>query len=205
MRERTAFRRAESNTHEMENHVSKSPRLTKYGVPFPARNQMVTLKQLSPLPAGWSSLAAAFVKQVRRTPDKLFATDTLKGRITFSDALLRSCVMARFLSRKVKGHKAIGVLVPPSVGATIANFAATLLGKWTVNLNYAATADIVNNAAKQCEIKVILTSKQVVEKLGAPLDAEVIYLEDLLTAITKADKAWGWAISRLPLPLMRAF
>ena len=200
-----AYERPESDIQEMENHVSKSPRLTKYGVPFPARRQMVTLKQLSPLPSGWTSLASAFVKQVRQTPDKLFATDTLKGRITFADALLRSCVMAAFLRRKVKGHKAIGVLVPPSVGATIANFAATLLGKWTVNLNYAATADIVNNAARQCDIQVILTSKQVAEKLGAPLEAQVIYLEVLLTDISNADKAWGWAVSRLPMPLMKLF
>jgi acyl-[acyl-carrier-protein]-phospholipid O-acyltransferase/long-chain-fatty-acid--[acyl-carrier-protein] ligase len=188
----------------MENHVSKSPRLTKYGVPFPARDQMVTLKQLSPLPGGWTSLAAAFVKQARRSPDKLFATDTQRGRITFAEALLRSCVMARFLAGKTKGHQAIGVLVPPSVPATIANFASALLGKWTVNLNYAATADIINNAAKQCDIKVIITSKKVVEKLEAPLQAEVVYLEDLLAAITKADKAWGYVVAKvLPYHLMR--
>lgn len=191
---------------EMENTVSKSQKLTKYGVPFPAREEMVTLKQLTPLPKGWTSLAAAFVKQARRTPDKQFASDTQKQRITFSDALIRSCVMARFLSRKVKGHQAVGVLVPPSVPATVANFAVSLLGKWTVNLNYAATADIVNNAAKQCKIKVIITSKKVVEKLEAPLDAEVIYLEDLLTDITKADKAWGYFVAKfVPTALLGAF
>ena len=44
MWERTAFRREKSITHEMEINVSNSPKLTKYGVPFPARDQMVTLK-----------------------------------------------------------------------------------------------------------------------------------------------------------------
>lgn len=206
MWERTAFRREKSITHEMEINVSNSPKLTKYGVPFPARDQMVTLKQLSPLPAGWTSLASAFVKQARRSPEKLFATDTTKGRITFADALLRSCVMARFLSRKVKGQKAIGILVPPSVPATIANFATTLLGKWSVNLNYTATSEVINAAAKQCDIKVIITSRKVVEKQELKLDAEVIYLEDLLTAITKADKAWGWFVAKVvPTALLGLF
>jgi len=188
----------------MEKHVNKSPRMTKYGVPFPAREKMFTLKPLSPLPVGWSSLAAAFVKQARRSPKKLFATDTLKQRVTFQDALLRSCVTARHLSRLTKGQQAVGILVPPSVGATIANFAVALLGKWSVNLNFAATADIVNNAARQCKIKVILTSRKVLERFDTPLDAQVIFLEDLAEAISTGDKRWGYVVAEfLPFQLMK--
>lgn len=190
----------------METNMINSAKLTKYGVPFPARNQMVSLKPLSALPSGWTSLAAAFIKQARRSPAKLFATDTTKDRVTFREALVRSCVLARYLSRKVKGQKAIGLLVPPSVPATLANFASTLLGKWAVNLNYTATSDVINAAIKQCDIKLVVTSKKVVEKQGLVLDCEVVYLEDIKSEVSKADKLWGYMVARfVPFGLLGNF
>lgn len=167
---------------------------------------MVVLKELSPLPDGWSSLAAAFVQQVRRTPKKTFATDTSKQKITFADGLLRACAIVHYLQRTSTNGRAIGILVPPSVPATIANFAVTLLGKWAVNLNYTATSAVIDSAISQCEIDLVITSRKLVEKSGLEFNCRVVYLEDLASELTRADKAWAFCVARLvPLPLLGAF
>lgn len=186
--------------------MKNSPKVTKYGVPFPAREKMVPFRALAPLPGKWKSLSAAFVHRARSMKSTLFALDSLGARVTYGDALVRASVLAHALKSKLKGQDITGILIPPSVGGSVANIAVTLLGKTTVNLNYASSSEVVNAAIKACKIKVVVASRRAVEKQGLKLDAEVIYLEDLARSITGADKAWGYLVANLvPAFLLGAF
>ena len=172
----------------MENTLQNSAKLTKYGIPFPSRKLMVAQRTLSPLPEGWTSLAAAFVQQARKNPTALFGRDTSKERVNYGEALVRSCAIARHVSQKLQGKQAIGIMLPPSVPAALANFAAVLLGKWSVNLNYTVKSEYINSTIAQCQIDLVITSRRLVEKQSLQLDCPVVCLEDLQEAITLKTK-----------------
>lgn len=181
-------------------------KLTKYGVPFPAREQMVPVRPLPPLPKSWTNLSSAFVFQARSTPQAEFAVDSVGTRITYADALLRACVLAHAIKGRLHGQGMVGVLVPPSVPSAIANIACTLLGKTTVNMNYTLSAQELRSYIDQCQIKVVVTSRKLCEKQGLTLDCDVIYMEDLKDGVGAFDKAWGFMVAKLvPFFALRAF
>ena len=80
------------------------------------------------------------------------------------------------------------VLLPPSKGGAVVNMALAIDKRVAVNLNYSASQDIINACIKAAGIKHVLTSKQVMSKLGMELDAEVVELESLKNKVSKFDK-----------------
>ena len=110
----------------------------------------------------------------------------------------------------------VGLWLPTSVGAALANIACTFLGKTTVNLNYTASWEAIRSALRQTGIRQILTSRQFVRRMpfelpaheDAPTDdkVQVIYLEDALQAITNRQRILaflqvvllpGWVLEHL--------
>lgn len=90
------------------------------------------------------------------------------------------------LKPRLKNQQNIGIILPSSAGAVIANLSVLFLGKTLVNLNYTGGDRVFESAKKQAEIKTILSSRLFLKKLEArrltipSSDAEIIYLEDLL-------------------------
>ena len=83
----------------------------------------------------------------------------------------------------------VGILLPPSVGGVLANLAVSLLGRIPVNLNYTVAEASLRSAVAQCNITTIVTSRAFLEKMPAlPRMEGMVLLEDILPAITKADK-----------------
>ena len=74
----------------------------------------------------------------------------------------------------------VGLLLPPSVGGALANWAALFCGKVPVNLNYTLSEESLASCAKQCELKTILTSRAFIEKVKLKLAGEVVFLEDAI-------------------------
>ena len=58
----------------------------------------------------------------------------------------------------------VGLLVPPTVPAAVANLAVTLWGKVPVNLNYSASQGLVDASIDQCGITHVLTSAKVLDR-----------------------------------------
>jgi acyl-[acyl-carrier-protein]-phospholipid O-acyltransferase/long-chain-fatty-acid--[acyl-carrier-protein] ligase len=160
---------------------------------------------LPPPPAGWRSLGRAFVQAARAHRDRRAIADSLGADLTYGDALLRSLALGRVLARTVGRNPYVGVFLPPSAPAAVANIALTLWGKVPVNLNYTVGQDVLDSCGRQCGLTHVLTSRRAVEKFGLTPPAEPVYLEDIPKRVTALDKAFAGAAARaVPLPLLGA-
>lgn len=161
---------------------------------------------LPPLPAHWRSLQRAFVHQARATPGRRALVDSTKASLTYGEALLRACVMARILSRSLGPEKYVGLMLPPTVPSAVANLALALLGRVPVNLNYTASQDLVDSSIQQCGIKHVLTAGKAIEKFGITPKAELILIEEIPSKVTPVDKAIGALLAKVtPIGLMGLF
>ena len=62
--------------------------------------------------------------------------DAQSPKVSFGAALVRTVFLARRLRKVWAGQQMVGLLLPPSVPGALVNFAALLMGKVPVNLNY---------------------------------------------------------------------
>ena len=124
-------------------------------------------------------LHRAFLRTARRHPRRFAMVDAQTPCVSFGAALVRTVFLARRLRKVWAGQKMVGLLLPPSVPGALVNFAALLLGKVPVNLNYTIGDSALASCARQCELKTVLTSRAFLEKVKLTVPGEVLYLEDL--------------------------
>ncbi len=76
--------------------------------------------------------------------------------------LTASSAIKRLIRRKVlgAGESHVGILLPPSVGAVLANTAFSVDRRIAVNLNYTLTSAVINACLAQCGIRHVLTSRE---------------------------------------------
>jgi acyl-[acyl-carrier-protein]-phospholipid O-acyltransferase/long-chain-fatty-acid--[acyl-carrier-protein] ligase len=84
----------------------------------------------------------------------------------------------------------VGILLPPSVAGALANVAAPLCEKTSVNLNYTVGRTGLEAAVRQASLRTIVTSRTFVEKakLELPAGPAIIWIEDLAETIGRRDK-----------------
>jgi acyl-[acyl-carrier-protein]-phospholipid O-acyltransferase/long-chain-fatty-acid--[acyl-carrier-protein] ligase len=122
----------------------------------------------------------AFVVSARRRPRRIAMADATTPAVTFGGALTRSILLARRLKKIWAGQRMVGLMLPPSVGGALANWAALFCGKVPVNLNYTLSEESIASCAKQCELKTVLTSRAFIEKVKLKLPGEVLFIEDVM-------------------------
>jgi acyl-[acyl-carrier-protein]-phospholipid O-acyltransferase/long-chain-fatty-acid--[acyl-carrier-protein] ligase len=135
------------------------------------------------------TLDRAFVRTARRFPLRFMMADGKTPRVSFASALVKSIFIARRLCPIIGDQKMVGLLLPPSVGGALTNYALMMLGRIGVNLNYTASSEVIASCAQQCDIDVVITSKAFVErfpKLAIP--GRTVYLEDALQAPRSTEK-----------------
>ncbi len=125
-------------------------------------------------------LHRAFVHTARRHPFRQAMADAQHAKVSFGSTLVRTIVMARRLRHIWAGQKMVGLLLPPSVAGSLANWAALLCGKVPVNLNYTLSEESLASCIRQCDIKTVLTARVFLEKVKLKLPGEVVFLEDVL-------------------------
>ena len=59
----------------------------------------------------------------------------------------------------------VGILLPPSIPGALVNWAALLLGKVPINLNYTTSNETLASCARQCDLKTVVTSRAFLEKV----------------------------------------
>jgi acyl-[acyl-carrier-protein]-phospholipid O-acyltransferase/long-chain-fatty-acid--[acyl-carrier-protein] ligase len=119
--------------------------------------------------------------------------------------LTRALVLRRLLRRRLLGtdERHVGLLLPPSVGAVVANLALALDRRVTVNLNYTLSTHLLDACIAQAGIRHVLTSRRFAAKVPLRYAAEPIYLEDLAALATPADKLLAAAQAKvLPIGLL---
>ncbi len=129
-------------------------------------------------------------KQARRNK----VADSTGAELTGGALLMRTMILRRLLRREVLAddERNIGILLPPTVPAMVANAAVTLDRRVAVNLNYTVSQDVMQDCIDQAGIRHVLTSRKVVDKLDIQLNAKLVMLEDLRDKVTTSDKLAGW-------------
>src|SRR5271165_374168 len=101
------------------------------------------------------------------------------AKLSFGNSLIKAVFLARRLRPLWRDQNMVGILLPPSIPGALVNWAALLLGKIPINLNYTSSNESIASCAQQCELKTVVTSRQFLEKVHVQPPGELIYAEDL--------------------------
>jgi acyl-[acyl-carrier-protein]-phospholipid O-acyltransferase/long-chain-fatty-acid--[acyl-carrier-protein] ligase len=121
----------------------------------------------------------------------------LTGHLTGGGLLARTLALRWALRRAVlrDDEKFVGLLLPPSVGAVVANAAVSLDRRVAVNLNYTLSGGALNAAVAQCGIRHLLTSRKTVQHGNLDPHAKVVFLEDVLEDVAEVATLTDWITS----------
>jgi len=153
-------------------------------------------------------LSDRFFRQARKRPFRFCMADSTGRRLGYAQAMIGAMAMSRAVRRRCRDDEMVGLMLPNSVAAAVANVAVTLLGKCPVNLNYTASEEAVGKAVEACRIRCILSSRAFLEKAGVAERPEMVFLEEFRNQVSGLDKAiaflafWlapGW-LRRLAFP-----
>jgi acyl-[acyl-carrier-protein]-phospholipid O-acyltransferase/long-chain-fatty-acid--[acyl-carrier-protein] ligase len=127
----------------------------------------------------------AFVWSMRKHPFRMVFGDTNRPRVSCLQALTGAIALGRALRPHWEGQHTVGILLPPSVGGALANVAATLSGRTTVNLNYTVGVKGLESASKQAGLMTVLTSRVFLEKAKVELPDNLtpIWIEEIRNTI----------------------
>ncbi len=133
-------------------------------------------------------------------------TDAYAGDRTLTGgALLAASLALAFWLKKNVPEKRVGIVLPPGLGATIANLGVILANKIPVNLNFSAGRAANEAAIAKAGLKRMLTANVLVEQLKEfPWMAQRQDIGELLKGFPPAHlKRLGFFALVLPLPLLR--
>jgi acyl-[acyl-carrier-protein]-phospholipid O-acyltransferase/long-chain-fatty-acid--[acyl-carrier-protein] ligase len=133
-------------------------------------------------------LHRAFLRTARTRPLRLAMADAQSPKVSFASALIRTLFLARRLKKAWAGQKMVGLMLPPSVPGALVNFAALLMGKVPINLNYTVSEETLASCIRQCDIKTVLTSKAFLDKLKLKVPAPTLFLEEIAAKPSGAEK-----------------
>ncbi len=144
------------------------------------------------------TLDRAFVHTARLHPRQFFMADGKTPRVSFASALSKTIYVARRLQGKVGEQPMVGLLLPPSVGGALANYALMLMGRVPVNLNYTASNEGLASCARQCGIDVVITSKAFLERFpNMAIPGRTLLLEEALASPRTSEKLAALALAWL--------
>jgi acyl-[acyl-carrier-protein]-phospholipid O-acyltransferase/long-chain-fatty-acid--[acyl-carrier-protein] ligase len=151
------------------------------------------------------TLDRAFVRTARRHPLRFMMADGKAPKVTFASALTKTMYIARRLRRQIGEQHMVGMLMPPSVGGALTNYALMLLGRIPINLNYTSSSEVIASCATQCGVDVVITSKAFVERFpNLAIPGRTLFLEDTLAAPRFSEKLPALALAWLvPSALLR--
>jgi acyl-[acyl-carrier-protein]-phospholipid O-acyltransferase/long-chain-fatty-acid--[acyl-carrier-protein] ligase len=151
------------------------------------------------------TLDRIFVHRCRRFPWRFYGADARIPKMSFGNLLMKTIYVTRRLRKVWRGQEMVGILLPPSIGGALTNYAATLLGLVPVNLNYTASNELISASVEQCNLKTVITSKAFLDKIQKiEVPCPLLLLEDLLAAPRTVEKIaaliFAWL---LPFPLLK--
>ncbi len=151
------------------------------------------------------TLDRAFIHTARRFPLRFMMADGRTPKVTFGSALTKTIYIARRLRPLIGERQMVGLLLPPSVGGALTNYALMMLGRIAVNLNYTVSSEVIASCASQCGVDVVITSKAFVERFPKlEIPGRTVFLEDALQSPRMMEKIVSLAVAwLLPQSLLR--
>lgn len=144
-----------------------------------------------------------FIDSARQNPDKIAFIDRSTGRdVSYKQTLLAALILARRFRKLERGR--IGIMLPTSAGAALTIIGALMGDRTPVMINYSMGAEKnCRYAQQQCDFKVIVTSKVLLEKIACEQLGEMIFIEDILAHLSGFEKTIALIKSKLPLSLLK--
>jgi len=143
-------------------------------------------------------LDRAFVRAARQRPWQFFMADGKTPKVSFGSALVKTVFIARRLRRQIGEQPMIGLLLPPSVGGALTNYALMLMGRVPVNLNYTSSNEVIASCAEQCGIDVVITAKAFLERFpNMTIPGRTLLLEDALAQPRLGEKLSAFVLAWL--------
>jgi acyl-[acyl-carrier-protein]-phospholipid O-acyltransferase / long-chain-fatty-acid--[acyl-carrier-protein] ligase len=143
------------------------------------------------------SLGRQFVRTAKHSWSSFALADATTKPMTFGRTLVASLLLSRWVRRRLAGETNVGLLLPASVGGSLANIAVSLSGKVPVNLNFTAGRESMALAIERSAIKTILTSRRFLSKAGLGSTDNMVFLEDVMKEFGAAAKLQTLVIARL--------
>jgi acyl-[acyl-carrier-protein]-phospholipid O-acyltransferase/long-chain-fatty-acid--[acyl-carrier-protein] ligase len=155
--------------------------------------------------ASMKTLDQAFVRTARQRPWRFFMADGKTPRVSFGSALNKTVYIARRLRRHIGDQPMVGVVLPPSVGGALTNYALMLMGRVSVNLNYTSSNETITSCAGQCGLDLIITSKAFIERFpNMTIPGRTLLLEDVLSDPRFSEKLSALALAWMaPVALLK--
>ncbi|MBF0505115.1 MAG: MFS transporter [Candidatus Omnitrophica bacterium] len=182
----------------------KFPRFTLYpvsivfGKPMPSTSKAHQVRlavqelgsEANILRGEWrKKLHLAFMDEVKRHPFKFCMADSMGLNLTYPKIFAAVVALSKILfpshRRPLETNEMVGVLLPSSCMAAISNLAVAFAGKVPVNLNFTLSAQAFDSCVKQCQMRMIITSRAFLEKAGIGVRPEMVFLEDIKSQMSQ--------------------
>jgi acyl-[acyl-carrier-protein]-phospholipid O-acyltransferase / long-chain-fatty-acid--[acyl-carrier-protein] ligase len=140
-------------------------------------------------------LHRAFVQRARRCPFRFAMADGQVPKLSFGGALMKVIFLARRLGRHWAGQEKVGILLPPSVAGALVNFAALLIGKVPVNLNYTLSEEPFSSCVQQCNLQTVVTSQKFLDRVKVKIPCRTLLLEDIAAKPRLTEKLFALVLA----------
>ena len=115
-----------------------------------------------------------------------FAMADVSGReLTYGRMLVAALMLSRWVRRTCDGQAMVGLLLPASMPAALANLAVLIAGKVPVNLNFTAGREAMAAAIAQCGITTVISAKQFLAKAKLDAPEGTRLLEDVMPTLDR--------------------
>jgi len=147
-----------------------------------------------------------FILQALKEPQKSCFPDNTnpKLNLNYGKALVAVSCLGNQLRHELKGETTVGVWLPNSTGSALTNIALATIGKISVNLNYTASAGILEHCINIAGVKTVITAKRFTSKVSWPdfQNIRLLYLEDIMQNISPTKKAITFLASKILPPAL---
>ena len=140
------------------------------------------------------SLATLFIQTARQSWFRKAISEPSGKRLTYGQTLVKSISLAGEIDEMITAQEKIGILLPASIEAVLANIAISLLGKTPINLNFTESNQAIQAAITQCQIKTIISSRAFINTLknDIKINRKLIFVEDILTQISSVESVLSY-------------
>jgi len=142
-------------------------------------------------------LERRFIGMAKRRWRQLAIADSTGRELNFGRCLIAAMLLAGWLRRRAPAEPMIGIMLPATAGAALANFGVLLAGKTPVNLNFSAGREAMDAAIRQCGLKTILSARSFLEKARLEAPPGTVLLEDVSAGFRALGKLGVAAAARL--------
>jgi len=143
-----------------------------------------------------------FVKMAKKHSKKLAIKDKTTGSdVTYGRALIGALILSKKFKKYDEGY--IGIMIPTSAGCALASVGALMSGRVPVMINYSTGAEQnAKYAQEKCNLKTIITSKALLEKINCPMIDGMILIEDIMKSVTTGEKLKAALRTKLPVSMI---